>query len=92
MAILKASGFNTISAADKLDYRLEIAKKAGAVLTANPDKEDIFAAFHKKFPENFDAVIECCGKQEALDQAVDLLKPGGIASNCRHSRSGLYFF
>ncbi|MGE5795869.1 MAG: zinc-dependent alcohol dehydrogenase [Ignavibacteria bacterium] len=78
LAVLKASGFNTISATDKLDYRLEIAKKAGAVLTANPDKEDIVSSFHKIFPENFDVVIECCGKQEALDQAVDLLKPGGL--------------
>jgi threonine dehydrogenase-like Zn-dependent dehydrogenase len=24
-----------------------------------------------------DVVYECCGQQEAIDQAVDLLKPGG---------------
>jgi L-iditol 2-dehydrogenase len=24
-----------------------------------------------------DVVFECCGKQEAVDQAIDLLKPGG---------------
>jgi len=77
LTILKTSGFNTIAATDKLDYRLDIAEKAGAVLAANPDKSEIISVFKKKFPENFDVVIECCGKQEALDQAIDLLKPGG---------------
>jgi L-iditol 2-dehydrogenase len=78
LTFLKIFDFDKIAVTDKLDYRLEIAGKTGAVLTANPDKEDIIPLFRKKFPENFDAVIECCGKQEALDQAVDLLKPGGM--------------
>ena len=29
-------------------------------------------------PDQFDIVFECCGKQEALDQAIDILKPGGM--------------
>ncbi|HVO72415.1 MAG TPA: alcohol dehydrogenase catalytic domain-containing protein [Ignavibacteriaceae bacterium] len=78
LSILKTFGFNTIAATDKLDYRLDAALKAGAVFSVNADKEDVISALHKKFPESFDAVIECCGKQEALDQAVDLLKPGGL--------------
>ena len=28
-------------------------------------------------PLLLDAVFECCGQQDAVDQAVDLLKPGG---------------
>ena len=28
-------------------------------------------------PEMLDVVFECCGQQEAIDQAIDLLKPGG---------------
>ena len=28
-------------------------------------------------PLLLDAMFECCGQQEALDQAVSLLKPGG---------------
>ena len=31
----------------------------------------------KKEPLGFDIAFECCGKQEAFDQAIDLLKPGG---------------
>ncbi len=28
-------------------------------------------------PDLLDVVFECCGQQEAIDNAVDLLKPGG---------------
>jgi L-iditol 2-dehydrogenase len=78
LTFLHAFDFYKIGVSDKLDYRLEAAKKNGAMFTGNPDKEDILHSFRKKIPENFDVVIECCGKQEALDQAVDLLNPGGL--------------
>ncbi|MDH4271549.1 MAG: zinc-binding dehydrogenase, partial [Candidatus Aminicenantes bacterium] len=32
---------------------------------------------HRLSGKQVDAVFECCGDQSALDQAVDLLKPGG---------------
>jgi L-iditol 2-dehydrogenase len=75
---LKVSGYNRIYVTDKLDYRLEVAKKVGACWTGNPDKENIIANLKEINPDNFDAVFECCGKQEALDQAIEILKPGGI--------------
>lgn len=78
MLSLQASGHNNIFVTDKLDYRLSAAKSAGAVLTANPDNEDIVSIFNKENPDKFDAVFECCGKQEAIDQAVEILKPGGM--------------
>jgi len=28
-------------------------------------------------PQGFDTVYQCCGQQEAIDQAIELLKPGG---------------
>lgn len=74
---LKTMGKNNIYVTDKLDYRLKTAMNMGAVLTGNVDKEDIFSKFSEKNPVLFDIVYECCGKQEAIDQAVDLLKPGG---------------
>ena len=40
--------------------------------------EDIVSIFKYENPDLFDVVIECCGKQEAIDQAVQLLKPGGL--------------
>ncbi len=62
---------------DKLDGRLEIARKAGAFWTGNPGREEIVKKIIEREPLLLDVVFECCGQQEALDQAIDLLKPGG---------------
>jgi L-iditol 2-dehydrogenase len=62
---------------DKIDGRLEIAKKSGAFWTGNPDKRDVVADVKEQEPALLDVVFECCGKQEAVDQAIDMLKPGG---------------
>ena len=78
MLSLQACDFKNIFVTDKLDYRLEAAKKAGAVWTGNSYKQDIVPELKKINPDQFDIVFECCGKQEALDQAIDILKPGGM--------------
>ncbi len=62
---------------DKLDYRCSIAEKNGAAWTGNPLKNDIVKTISGKEPELLDVVFECCGRQEALDQAVSIVKPGG---------------
>jgi len=62
---------------DRLDYRTEIAANAGADWVGNPDKEDIGKPILQQQPLGIDAVFECAGQQETLDQAADLLKPGG---------------
>ncbi|MEJ2616355.1 MAG: alcohol dehydrogenase catalytic domain-containing protein [Ignavibacteriaceae bacterium] len=77
MLFLKNMGIENILSTDKLDYRIQTAKTAGAKWVGNPDKEDITEITSKINPELFDVVFECCGKQEAIDQAVDILKPGG---------------
>jgi len=73
----KAAGTKTFYITDKLDPRLNIAKKEGAMITANPVKEDIVGMILDKEPLGVDVVFECCGQQEAFDQAIELLKPGG---------------
>ena len=73
----RAAGANKFFVTDKIDARLKAARTAGAAWTGNPDREDIVAAVTKAEPLLLDCVFECCGKQEALDQAVRLLKPGG---------------
>ncbi len=72
-----AMGAKDIYVTDKIDDRLRIAEKCGATLTANPDKEDVVEKIGREVPELLDVVFECCGQQDALDNAVDLLKPGG---------------
>jgi L-iditol 2-dehydrogenase len=72
-----AMGAEEVYVTDKIDERLQIARKSGARMTANPDREDVVEKISKEVPELLDVVFECCGQQDALDNAVDLLKPGG---------------
>jgi L-iditol 2-dehydrogenase len=62
---------------DKIEERLALARKAGAAWAGNPDREDVVKAVQAREPLLLDAVFECCGQQDAIDQAVDMLKPGG---------------
>ena len=77
MLAARADGADRIFVTDKIDERLEIASKERVYYSANPLKDDIVKLVRDKEPAGLDVVFECCGQQEALDQAVDLLKPGG---------------
>lgn len=73
----RAYSVNNVYVTDKIDARLAIAGREGVTYTGNPLKEDIVKGILQKEPLGLDTVFECCGDQEALDQAVTLLKPGG---------------
>ncbi|MBK7628356.1 MAG: alcohol dehydrogenase catalytic domain-containing protein [Bacteroidales bacterium] len=77
MLAAKAQGVESVYVTDKIDPRLSIAGREGAAYTGNPMKSDVVAEIQKKTKLGLDIVFECCGQQEALDQAVDMLKPGG---------------
>jgi L-iditol 2-dehydrogenase len=62
---------------EKVVARLEAARTAGADWAGNPLETDIVAEIMSREPLGLDLVFECCGQQEAIDQAVLLLKPGG---------------
>jgi len=62
---------------DLLDERLAVARRCGADWVGNPRREDVVAAISKLEPLGLDAVFECAGEQETLDQGVELLKPAG---------------
>jgi len=72
-----AQGADKVYVTDKINERLEIAKKCGASWIGNPEQEDIVTSIVGKEPLLLDVVFECCGKQEAIDQAIEILKPGG---------------
>jgi L-iditol 2-dehydrogenase len=77
MLASKVIGMNHIHVTDKIEERLDIARKEGASVTGNPLKENIIDKIQHIEPQGLDIAFECCGKQEAFDQAVELLKPGG---------------
>jgi len=72
-----AKGAEKIYVTDLIDERLAIAKVCGATWIGNPEKEDVVEQIKNKEPLLLDVVFECCGKQEAMDQAIEMLKPGG---------------
>ncbi len=77
MLIAKAMGAKKIYVTDKLDYRLKIAGSSGAYLSGNPDKEDVVRKIVDQIPEELDVVFECCGQHEAMENAINMVKPGG---------------
>jgi L-iditol 2-dehydrogenase len=72
-----AQGAARIMVTDRIDERLQMAVHAGAFYSGNPDRCDVVQDILRREPLLLDAVFECCGKQEAMDQAVHLLRPGG---------------
>ncbi|TAL67997.1 MAG: hypothetical protein EPN88_07255 [Bacteroidetes bacterium] len=77
MLAAKAEDAALIFVTDKIDARLTIATDEGTTLTGNPEKEDIVKKVLQKENLGLDIVFECCGQQDAFDQAIEVLKPGG---------------
>ncbi len=77
MLAAKAEGADSFYVTDKLDPRLSISTKEGASYTGNPLKEDVVKNILMKEHLGLDVVFECCGMQDAFDNACDILKPGG---------------
>ena len=73
----RAQGVETVYMTDKIKERVQIAQLAGAVWAGNPDTEDIVAAIKQQEPLGMDVVFECAGEQDTLDEAIELLRPGG---------------
>lgn len=77
LASALSEGAAGVYVTDKIDARLAVARGAGAAWTGNPEKEDVVADIAAAEPLGLDIVFECCGQQAAMDQAVQMLKPGG---------------
>jgi len=77
LLVSRVEGVRTCYVTEKVEGRIKAAKGAGATWVGNPEKEDIVAAILKQKPDGLDVVFECAGQQETIDQAVELLKPGG---------------
>jgi L-iditol 2-dehydrogenase len=73
----KAEGITGIYVTDKISDRVRAAEKAGACWCGNPLQQNIVGEILKQEPLGLDAVFECAGQQETMDQGIDLLRPGG---------------
>jgi threonine dehydrogenase-like Zn-dependent dehydrogenase len=73
----RGDGISSTLVTEPIAARRKIAERAGAAWAEDPDSDRLEASFRERAPLGLDAVFECCGEQSALDQAVDMLKPGG---------------
>ena len=77
LAGVRLAGAANVYLTDKIDERLAMAQESGATSTYNIIHQCAIIEILKREPLMIDVVFDCCGQQEALDQAIDLLKPGG---------------
>jgi len=73
----RAEGITAAYMTDRIDERVQTAGKAGATFVGNPDRQDVVAAILDRQSAGMDVVFECAGRQETIDQSIELLKPGG---------------
>lgn len=73
----KAAGAGRIYVTDKLDYRLHIAESSGAFMAVNSGNGDAVKKLGDFIPDGMDIIFECCGQQDAMDEAIEMIKPGG---------------
>ncbi|MCR4396034.1 MAG: alcohol dehydrogenase catalytic domain-containing protein [Candidatus Saccharicenans sp.] len=75
--LLKHRGLSQIFATDRSEARVRAALQAGANWAASVDQEDIVQEILSRQPLGLEVVFEVSGDQEALDQSVALVRPGG---------------
>lgn len=73
----RAEGARRVYVTDRLNARVEVARRTGADWAGNPDEEDVITAILEREPLEIDVVFDCCGKPEADRQGIAMLKPGG---------------
>jgi L-iditol 2-dehydrogenase len=71
------AGCGPIYSTDLIEARCIAARDAGFTFVANPTQENSIEAILQREPLGLDVVFECCGQQAALDDAAELLRPGG---------------
>lgn len=77
VACAKAVAPCSIYVTDPLDYRLEAARQCGADWTGNPKQTDVVCEILDRDPWGLDLVFECSGDPACINQAQELLTPGG---------------
>ena len=79
--IARASGASVIIVSDPNNYRLNISKKMGAHITLNPKRQNITKRVLEATNNNgVDVVLEFSGNNQALNQGLRVITPGGRIS------------
>lgn len=79
MQVVKKMGAYKVICVDVVDGKLELAKKMGADIVLNPDKDDVVkAVLDETGNQGADVCIEAAGNDAAIQICSDVLKHGGI--------------
>ena len=73
----KAGNARACYMTEKIDERVEGARRGGAAWVGNPNEQDVVKEILQRQPGGIDVAFECAGQKETIDQALELLKPGG---------------
>lgn len=73
----RVRGAEQVYVTEPLEYRRGRALELGAAWAGDPHGNNVAAAILEKEPLGLDVVFECCGDNSALDQALEVLRPGG---------------
>lgn len=77
-ATAKAAGASRVFIADKLAYRLKIARQMGADVTIDTTSEKLIdGVLDSTRGRGVDKVIECAGSPETVNAAIRMARPGG---------------
>ncbi len=74
---LQADGINGTGVIEPLGYRLEKALQTGASWGINPSVDDVPDMVTAREPRLLDVVFDASGEQDAINNALKILKPGG---------------
>lgn len=74
---LLADGCKHIGVVEPLDYRLEKAGEIGASWLVNPVSESVESSVELNVPDLADVVFDASGEQQAINDALKIIKPGG---------------
>lgn len=74
---LLAENISNTGVIEPLDYRLNKAEEIGARYSVNPEKTDVEKVVSEYEEALIDVVFEASGEQDAVDNALKILKPGG---------------
>ena len=77
VALAKLAGASVIVAADRIEHRLQRARKLGADAAVNVDRESAVDAVMDLTGCGAHVVIDAAGKSESINNAMSCLRPGG---------------
>ncbi len=77
LMVLRMQNTGEIFLFEPLEYRRNKAKELGATIVSNPFETDPEVTVVRNEPLLLDVVFDCSGEQQAVTDAIKIIKPGG---------------